>query len=171
MADETLLQLLKEDLGQQNLLLMSDFNYTGIFWEAAQWCTSCPSVSWDASCCRCWTCHLRSSARLLLTNREDLLGNIGSNGSLGYSDNNVVQFKILLSTLKTSSSTKTLDFRRANQNNNLEPRYKGFHGKHPWRRKELVSAGSYSRTASWMHKSGPFPAKGKAEQEIALAQQ
>ena len=33
-ADETLLWLLKEVSGQQNLLLMSDFNYMDICWES-----------------------------------------------------------------------------------------------------------------------------------------
>ncbi|KAK4806872.1 hypothetical protein QYF61_012593 [Mycteria americana] len=45
---------------------------------------------------------------LLLTNREDLLDNITTNGSLGCRDHNIVEFKILLHMLKT------LDFRRAN---------------------------------------------------------
>ncbi|KAK4831134.1 hypothetical protein QYF61_015437 [Mycteria americana] len=65
---------------------------------------------------------------LLLTNREDLLDNITTNGSLGCSGHNIVEFKILLSTLKTSIRTKTLDFRRANFN---ALRAQGFHGKHP----------------------------------------
>ena len=32
-ANETLLQLLKEVLGQENLILMGDFNYPDICWE------------------------------------------------------------------------------------------------------------------------------------------
>ena len=51
---------------------------------------------------------------LLLTNQQDLLDNITTNGSFGYSDHNIVEFKILPSMLKASSRTKILDFRRAN---------------------------------------------------------
>ncbi|KAK4806136.1 hypothetical protein QYF61_001059 [Mycteria americana] len=66
--DETLLRLLKEVLGQQNLVLM-----------------------------------------------VSILPFTTNNGSLGYSNHSIVDFKILLSTLKkTSSRTRTLDLRRAN---------------------------------------------------------
>ncbi|PKU31488.1 rna-directed dna polymerase from mobile element jockey-like [Limosa lapponica baueri] len=60
----------------------------------------------------------RSSALLylVLANQEDLLDNITTNGSLGYSDHNIVEFKILPNTLKTSSRTKILDFRRTDFN-------------------------------------------------------
>lgn len=53
---------------------------------------------------------------LLLTNEEDLFDNIATNGSLEYSDDDIVEFEILLSRLKTSSRTKTLDSGRANFN-------------------------------------------------------
>lgn len=39
---------------------------------------------------------------LLLTNHKDLLDNITISGSLGYSDHNIVKFKVWLSILKTS---------------------------------------------------------------------
>ncbi|KAK4806914.1 hypothetical protein QYF61_012635 [Mycteria americana] len=42
-----------------------------------------------------------------------------------------------------------------------EPDCEGFHGNHPWRAKELASAGSYSRTASWKHKNISILYKGK----------
>ena len=51
---------------------------------------------------------------LLLTNQENLLCNISVSDSLGCSDHNIVEFGILLSTLKVSTKTKVLDFRRAN---------------------------------------------------------
>ena len=52
---------------------------------------------------------------LLLTNQENLLCNISVSDSLGCSDHNIVEFRILLSTLKVSiKMTKVLDFTRAN---------------------------------------------------------
>lgn len=46
---------------------------------------------------------------LLLTNRKDILDNVTTNDSLSYSDR-IVEFKILLSTLKTSNRINALDF-------------------------------------------------------------
>ena len=51
---------------------------------------------------------------LLLTNQENLLCTILVSDSPGCSDHNIVEFGILLSTLKVSTKTKVLDFRRAN---------------------------------------------------------
>ena len=51
---------------------------------------------------------------LLLTNQENLLCNALLSDSLGCSDHNIVEFGILLSTLKGSTEKKALDFRRAN---------------------------------------------------------
>ncbi|PKU34839.1 hypothetical protein llap_14859 [Limosa lapponica baueri] len=51
---------------------------------------------------------------LLLTNQENLLCNISISDSLGCSDHNIVEFGILLSTLKLSTKTEAFDFRRAN---------------------------------------------------------
>jgi len=51
---------------------------------------------------------------LLLTKQENLLCNILVSGNLGCRDHNIEEFWILLSTLKVSTKTKVLDFRRAN---------------------------------------------------------
>jgi len=51
---------------------------------------------------------------LLLTNQDNLLCNISVSDSLGCSGHNFVEFAILLSTLKVSTTTQVLDFRRAN---------------------------------------------------------
>jgi len=53
---------------------------------------------------------------LLLTNGEGALDNMTTSDSLGYSNHNIVEFKIPVSTLRTSSRTKALDFRRASFN-------------------------------------------------------
>ncbi|KAK4807115.1 hypothetical protein QYF61_018456 [Mycteria americana] len=121
-ANETLLWLLKEVSGQQNLVLMGDFNYPDICWEnnTAVHKSSIRFLECIEDCFLLQMLDMltRNSALLdlLLPNQEDLLDNTTTNGSLGYSNHNIVEFKILLSTLKTSSRTKTMDFRRANFN-------------------------------------------------------
>ena len=50
---------------------------------------------------------------MLLTTQENLLCSISVSDSLGCSDHNSVEFGILLSTLRVSTKTKVLDFRRA----------------------------------------------------------
>lgn len=52
----------------------------------------------------------------LLTNQEPLFDNVTTNGNLGYNNCTFTELKILVSTFKTSPSTKTLDFRTANFN-------------------------------------------------------
>ena len=49
---------------------------------------------------------------LVLTNKEGLVGNVKLKGSLGYSDHEVVEFKILRAVRKAHSKLTTLDFRR-----------------------------------------------------------
>lgn len=53
---------------------------------------------------------------LLLTNKEDLFGDVTVNGSLGCSDLKITEFEILRAMRKTNSRIKTLDFRRADFN-------------------------------------------------------
>jgi len=50
---------------------------------------------------------------LVLTNKEGLLVNVKLNGSLGCSDHEMVDFKILRAARRTHSKLTTLDFRRA----------------------------------------------------------
>jgi len=51
-----------------------------------------------------------------------------------------------------------------------EPRCEGFHRMYSWKATELVSAGSYSRTASRREKNSPSSTEGKKEeQETTLA--
>ena len=95
---------------------------------------------------------------LLFTNQEHLFCNISVSDSLGCSDDNIVEFRILLSMLKVSSKTRVLDFGRANFS------WEGFDGKLPWKTKELVSAGSSARTLSWKHKANLSPTK---EREVS----
>ncbi|GAB0189057.1 hypothetical protein GRJ2_001371000 [Grus japonensis] len=50
---------------------------------------------------------------LVLTNKEGLLGNVKLKGSLGSSDHEMVEFKILRAARRVHSKLTTLDFRRA----------------------------------------------------------
>ena len=50
---------------------------------------------------------------LVLTNKEGLVGNAKLKGSLGCSDLEMVEFKILRAARRTHSKLATLDFRRA----------------------------------------------------------
>ncbi|KAK4822670.1 hypothetical protein QYF61_019037 [Mycteria americana] len=50
---------------------------------------------------------------LVLTNREELVGNVKLKGSLGCSDHEMVEFKILRAPRRVHSKLSTLDFRRA----------------------------------------------------------
>ena len=50
---------------------------------------------------------------LVLTNKEGLVGNVKLKGSLGCSDHEMVEFKILRTARRAHSKLATLDFRRA----------------------------------------------------------
>lgn len=53
---------------------------------------------------------------LVLTNKEGLCGNVKAGGILGWSDHEMVEFKILCEISKAISRIAILDFRRANFN-------------------------------------------------------
>ena len=50
---------------------------------------------------------------LVLTNKEELVGNVKLQGSLGCSDHEIVEFKIVRAARRMHSKLTTLDFRRA----------------------------------------------------------
>ena len=50
---------------------------------------------------------------LVLTNKEGLVGNVKLKGSLGCSDHEMLEFKILRAARRTHSKLTILDFRRA----------------------------------------------------------
>lgn len=101
---------------------------------------------------------------LALKNWEGLLDKITTSSSLGYSNHNLVEFKILLNTLKTSSRTKTLDIRRTNFNT-LRAQLWGI----SWEAsKEGKAACEFSELLK--NKTSPPSTKGKrAEQDTTLA--
>ncbi|MCQ4078634.1 hypothetical protein FK519_28075, partial [Klebsiella pneumoniae] len=50
---------------------------------------------------------------LILTNKEGLMGNVELKSSLGCSDHEMVEFRILRTARRAHSKLSTLDFRRA----------------------------------------------------------
>ena len=50
---------------------------------------------------------------LVLTNKKGMVGNVRLKGSLGHSDHEIVEFKILRTARRTHSKLTTLEFRRA----------------------------------------------------------
>ncbi|PKU46749.1 rna-directed dna polymerase from mobile element jockey-like [Limosa lapponica baueri] len=95
---------------------MADFNYPDICWKN----NTVAHVS-SISCVTCFITQTldvptRNKALLhwLLTNQENLLCNFSVTDSLGCSDHDIVEFGILLSTLKVRTKAQVLDFRRAN---------------------------------------------------------
>lgn len=99
---------------------MSDFNYSDICWESN---TAVSSIMFRECIEDCFLLQMldlpaRNSTvlDLLLTNQEHIFDGVSTNNSLGYSDHNIVEFKIQLSALKTSSRTKTRDSGRTNFN-------------------------------------------------------
>ena len=78
-----------------------------------------------------------------------------------------MEFKISMSTMKASSKPKTWILWQPTSICS-EPSYEEFHGRHLWRAKELVYAGSYSRTTSWKQWSSlPFKVKGRQQNKRA----
>ncbi|GAB0209293.1 mitochondrial enolase superfamily member 1 [Grus japonensis] len=105
-ANEAIFGSLKQALGQQNLVLMGDFNYPDICWKNNT-AVQMSSIKFLECIEDCFLIQMldvptRNEALLdlLLTNQENLLCNISVSDSLGCSDHNIVEFGILLSTLK-----------------------------------------------------------------------
>ena len=119
-ADEVILGALKQASGQQNLVLMGDFNYPDIFWKnnTAARMSSTKFLECVEGCFLIQIIDVPTRKEalldLLFTNQENLLCNILVSDNLGCSNYNIVEFGILLRVLKVSSKTKVLDFRRAN---------------------------------------------------------
>lgn len=166
--------MLEEVSGQQNLVLMGGFNYPDFCWNKNL--VHKLSIRFLECIAHCLLLQMmdmliRSSTLLdlLLANGEGLLYNVTTNDSLGYSDHNVVEFKILLSSLKTSSRTKTPNFRRPNFNM-IRAQLQGV----PWEASmegEGTCVGSYSRVpAESTRMVHPLQReRKKAEQKTTLA--
>ena len=84
---------------------------------------------------------------LILTNKEGLVGNVKLRGSLGCSDHEMMEFKILRAARKVHSKLTVLHFRRAGFG-----LFRDLSGRVPWdkalRGREAKKAGWYSRITS-----------------------
>ncbi|GAB0176922.1 mitochondrial enolase superfamily member 1 [Grus japonensis] len=105
-TDEAIFGSLKQALGQQNLVLMSDFICPDICWKnnTAAHMSSIKFLECVEDCflIQMLDVPTRNEALLdlLLKNEENLLCNISVSDSLGCSDLNIMEFGILLSMLK-----------------------------------------------------------------------
>ena len=118
-GNEAIFGSLKQASGQQNQVLMGDFNYPDICWknDTAAHMSSIKFLECVEDCCLIQMLDVptRSEALLdlLLTNQENLLCTISVSASPGCSDHSIVEFGNLLSTLQVRTKTKDLDCRRA----------------------------------------------------------
>ncbi|CAM4574228.1 unnamed protein product [Lepidochelys olivacea] len=118
-VDEAFFQQLAEATRSHALVLMGNFNPPDISWESTtavhrQSRKFLENVG-DNFLVQVLEEPTRGRAflNLLLTNREDLVGEAKVDGNLGCSDHELVEFKILTQGRKVSSRIRTLDFRKA----------------------------------------------------------
>ncbi|XP_065409830.1 uncharacterized protein LOC135972960 isoform X1 [Chrysemys picta bellii] len=118
-VDEAFFWQLAEVTRSQALVLMGDFNHPDICWESntvvhRQSRKFLESVG-DNFLVQVLEEPTRGRAflDLLLTNREELVGEAKVDGNLEGSDHEMVEFRILTQGRKESSRIRTLDFRKA----------------------------------------------------------
>jgi len=119
-VDEAFYRQLKVDLQLQALVLMGDFSHPGICWEdhtarKAQSRRFLQSID-DNFLMKSVEKPTKKGALLdlVLTNKEGLVEDVKTGGSLDCSDHEMVEFRILSGRSRAISRIKTLDFRRAN---------------------------------------------------------
>jgi len=118
-ADEALYRQIGEASRSKALVLMGDFNHLNICWR--------DNTAGHKQSRRFLECvednfllqvieeprRRGAMLDLVLTNKEGLVGNVKVKGSLGCSDREMVEFKILRAARKVRSKLASLDFRRA----------------------------------------------------------
>ena len=118
-ADEALYRQIGAASCSQALVLMGDFNHPDICWrdntaghKQSRRFLECVD---DNFLLQVMEEPTRRGAMLdlVLTNKEGLVGNVKLKGSLGCSDHEMVEFKILRAARRAHSKLATLDFRRA----------------------------------------------------------
>ncbi|KAM7160392.1 uncharacterized protein RBU57_010555 [Macrochelys suwanniensis] len=132
-VNEAFFQQLTEVTRSQALVLMGDFNHPDICWESntavhRQSRKILASVG-DNFLVQVLEEPTRGRALLdlLLTNREELVGEAKVDGNIGGSDHEMVEFRIRTQGRKESSRIQTLDFRKAD----FDP-LRELMGKVPW---------------------------------------
>ncbi|GAB0207747.1 hypothetical protein GRJ2_003240400 [Grus japonensis] len=118
-VDEALYRQIGAASYSQALVLMGDFNHTDICWrdntaECKQSRKFLECVD-DNILLQVIEEPMRRGAMLdlILTNKEGLVGDVKLKGSLGCSDHEMVEFRILRAARRANSKLTTLDFRRA----------------------------------------------------------
>ncbi|GAB0209305.1 hypothetical protein GRJ2_003396200 [Grus japonensis] len=118
-ADEALYRQIGAASRSQALVLMGDFNHPDICWrdnaaghKQSRKFLECVN---DNFLLQVIEEPMRKGAMLdlILTNKEGLVGDVKLKGSLGCSDHEMVEFRILRAARRASSKLPTLDFRRA----------------------------------------------------------
>ncbi|GAB0210150.1 hypothetical protein GRJ2_003480800 [Grus japonensis] len=118
-ADEALYRQIGAASRSQALVLMGDFNHPDICWRdnAAERKQSRKFLECvdDNFLLQVIEEPMRRGAMLdlVLTNKEGLVGDVKLKGSLGCSDHEMVEFRILRAARRAHSKLTTLDFRRA----------------------------------------------------------
>ncbi|GAB0203811.1 hypothetical protein GRJ2_002846700 [Grus japonensis] len=118
-ADEALYRQIGAASCSQALVLMGDFNHPDICWRdnAAECKQSRKFLECvdDNFLLQVVEEPMRRGAMLdlVLTNKEGLVGDVKLKGSLGCSDHEMVEFRILRAARRACSKLTTLDFRRA----------------------------------------------------------
>ncbi|GAB0179184.1 hypothetical protein GRJ2_000383700 [Grus japonensis] len=118
-ADEALYRQMEAASHSQALVLMGDFNHPDICWRdnAAERKQSRKFLECvhDNFLLQVIEEPTRRGAMLdlILTNKEGLVGDVKLKGSLGCSDHEMVEFRILRAARRAHSKLTTLDFRRA----------------------------------------------------------
>ncbi|PKU30860.1 dtw domain-containing protein 2 [Limosa lapponica baueri] len=117
-VDEALYRKIGAASCSQTLLLMGDFNHPNICWrdntaghKQSKKFLECVDDNFLLQVVE----EMRRGATLdlVLTNKEGLVGNVKLKGSLGCSDHEMVEFKILRTVRRVRSKLTTLDLRRA----------------------------------------------------------
>ncbi|PKU28282.1 glycerol kinase [Limosa lapponica baueri] len=132
-ADEALYRQLKVALQSQALVLLGDFNHPDTCWEGytarhvqSRKFLQCIDYNFLTQVVEEPT-RRRVLLDLVLTNKEGLVEGTKVGGSLGCSDHQKIEFRIMGSMCKTTSRIETLDFRRANFD-----LFKNLLGEIPW---------------------------------------
>ncbi|PKU33628.1 dtw domain-containing protein 2 [Limosa lapponica baueri] len=118
-VDEALYRQIGAASRSQTLVLMGDFNHPDICWKdnTAGHKKSRKFLEYvdDNFLLQMVEKPTKKGAvlDLILTNNEGLVGNVKLKGSLGCSDHEMVEFKILRAARRVCSKLTTLDFRRA----------------------------------------------------------
>ncbi|GAB0179197.1 hypothetical protein GRJ2_000385000 [Grus japonensis] len=118
-ADEALCRQMGAASHSQALVLMGDFNHPHICWrdntaghKQSRRFLECVDDNFLLQVIEEPT-RRGAMLDLVLTNKEELVGDMKLKGSLGCSDHKMVKFKILRAARRARSKLTTLDFRRA----------------------------------------------------------